>query len=206
MSFGSLHIAPALASFMADYPDITIDMTLNDRVVDLIDEGFDVAVRIARLPDSGMIARRLAPFRQVVCATPDYWRTHGIPTCPTDLTKHNCLNYAYLSTGNTWSFQGPDNPIPVKINGDFRSNNGDAIRAMGLKGHGVILSPTFIVAEDLRTGRLEAVLTEFMETDLSIYAVYPHNRHLSAKTRAFVDFMANRFGPEPDWDTCVETL
>ncbi|MHA1597388.1 MAG: LysR family transcriptional regulator [Alphaproteobacteria bacterium] len=200
MSFGVRHMAPALADFMRDYPDVSVDMSLNDRIVDLIDEGFDVAIRIAKLPDSSMIARRLAPFRHAVCATPDYWRSHGTPTHPNDLKNHNCLRYSYLSSGDEWRFRGPDGPISVKISGNFQSNNGDTIRAMSLGGHGVNLSPTFIVGDDLRAGRMRAVLTDFMDTDLAIYAVYPASRHLSAKVRAFVDFMADRFGPEPYWD------
>jgi len=200
MSFGVLHVAPALADFMTRYPEIVVDMTLNDRVADLVEEGFDLAVRIARLPDSSLIAKRLAPLRQVLCATPDYWRRHGLPTCPEDLKNHNCLIYTYLTSGDEWPFQGPDGPISVKVSGCFRANNGEALRAAALSGRGLMLSPTFIVGDDLRQGHLQPALTDFMETDRAIYAVYPHNRHLSAKVRVFVDFLAERFGPKPHWD------
>ncbi len=200
MSFGYLHVAPALADFTARYPDINIDMDLNDRVVDLLDEGYDLAIRIIRLPDSTLIARKLASFRLAICATPEYWEEHGVPSCPEELQNYNCLMYSYLLKENEWPFRGPDTDISVKVSGNIRANNGDALRAAALEGAGVFFSPTFIVSDDLRSGRLQAVLKEFMETDLAIYAVYPHNRYLSAKVRAFVDFLAERYGPEPYWD------
>lgn len=200
MSFGYAHIAPALADFVARYPDITIDMVLNDRVVDLLDEGFDVAIRIAKLPDSTLIARKLAPFRVSLCATPEYWKKHGTPKEPAELTKYNCLIYSYLSNKNEWQFQGPDGVIPVKVSGNIQANNGDALKAAALAGAGVFASPSFIVSEEVKSGKLQPVLEEYMQTDLAIYAVYPHNRYLSAKVRAFVDFFAERFGPEPYWD------
>ncbi len=200
MSFGILHVAPAIPSFMARYPELKVDMDLNDRLVDLIEEGYDIAIRIARLPDSSHVARTLAPLRQVVCATPDYWRRHPPPLEPAAIEKHDCLIYTYQLGGREWRFRGPDGPITVRISGRFRANNGDALRAAALGGLGLYLGPTFIVGEDLRAGRLRAVLQDFEETDLSIYAVYPHSRHLSTKVRAFVDFLARRFGPRPYWD------
>ncbi|MBT7136902.1 MAG: LysR family transcriptional regulator [Rhodospirillaceae bacterium] len=200
MSFGVSHVAPILADFSKRYPDLNIDIVLNDRVVDLLDEGFDAAIRIARLPDSTLIARKLAPMRLILCATPQYWKEHGIPEHPSDLQNHNCLIYSYLLKKNEWSFKGPDGDISVKVSGTISANNGDALRGAALKGVGVYLSPTFIVGDDLRSGRLQSVLNHFMETDLAIYAVYPHNRYLSAKVRAFVDFLAEHYGPEPYWD------
>ncbi len=200
MSFGVLHVAPAIPSFMALYPELKVDMDLDDRLVDLIDGGYDVAIRIARMPDSSQVARTLAPFNTVVCATPDYWHRHPQPLEPSDLINHNCLIYTYLQSGGEWRFSGPDGPISVKAAGSFRANNGDALRAAALGGLGLYMGPTFIVSEDLRAGSLQAVLQDFSESDLSIYAVYPHSRHLSAKVRAFVDFMADRFGPRPYWD------
>ena len=185
---------------MARHPQLKIDMALNDRLVDLIDEGFDVAIRIARLTDSSLIARKLAPLRIVACAAPDYWRRNGRPAHPGDLAGHNCLVYAYLMNPNEWHFQGREGQIKVGISGNLRVNNGDALKAAALGGLGVYLGPTFIVGEDLRIGRLEAVLEDFSESDGSIYAVYPHSRHLSAKVRSFVDYLAERFGPEPYWE------
>ncbi len=200
MSFGHLHVAPAMAEFMARYPDLRVEMILNDRIVDLVDEGFDVAIRIQRMSDSSLVARKLASIRQVVCATPDYWRTRGRPAKPAHIENHNCLIYTYQQFPNEWRFRGPDGPLPVKLSGSFHANNGEALRSAALGGLGIYLGPTFIVGEDLRTGRMEAVLQEFEQTGLAVYAVYPQNRHLSAKVRAFVDFMADRCGPDPYWD------
>ncbi|MDP6571960.1 MAG: LysR family transcriptional regulator [Rhodospirillales bacterium] len=200
MSFGTLHLAPAVPDFMARYPDLRVDIALNDRLVDLVDEGFDLAIRIARLPDSTLIARRLAPRRVVVCAAPGYWRRAGVPARPEDLKDHNCLHYSYLLSDDAWPFTGPDGAISVKVSGTFMANNGEALSAAAIAGTGVALLPTFIAGPDLRAGRLRAVLGDYEETGPSIYAVYPHARHLSAKVRAFVDFLAARFGPEPYWD------
>ena len=200
MSFGTLHLAPAMPEFMARYPELGIDIAFNDRLVDLVEEGFDLAIRIAQLPDSTLIARRLAPLRLVVCAAPAYWRRAGVPARPEDLKDHNCLLYSYLLSDDAWPFTGPDGAFSVKVSGTFMANNGEALRAAAVAGTGVALLPTFIAGPDLRAGRLEAVLGEYEGTGASIFAVYPHTRHLSAKVRAFVDFLAGRFGPEPYWD------
>lgn len=200
MSFGISHVAPAMAEFMAAYPDLSVTMDLNDRRVDLIEEGYDLAVRIADLPDSSLIARKLAPARRVVCASPDYWARHGMPGHPSDLSRHNCLIYTYLPSGNEWRFHGPEGMIPVRVDGPFKANNGDALRAAALAGLGVCFSPTFIVGDELRAGRLVTALDAFEDDTVSVYAVYAHRRHLSAKVRIFVDFLAKRFGPEPYWD------
>ena len=200
MSFGIRHLAPALPEFMDRYPEVTMDLVLNDRIVDLIDEGFDLAIRIARLADSSLIARKLATARIVVCAAPAYWRRHGRPDRPGDLKGHNCLIYTYLLTQNDLKFRGPDGVLSVKVSGTLRANNGDALLAAALGGLGVYVGPTFIVGEDLRAGRLEAALEDYEDDALSLYAVYPHSRHLSAKVRAFVDFLVERFGPRPYWD------
>ena len=200
MSFGNLHVAPVIADFMSAYPELTVDMTLNDRMVDLVDEGFDVAIRIGRLADSTLIAKKIAPSRQIICAAPEYWQTHGIPTRPRDIADHNCLIYTYLRNPHEWIFQTADGAETVSIAGKLRANNGEALRAAALKGYGVYLGPTFIVGEDLRAGRLRAVLGEFEAQNHFIHAVYPHSRHLSVKVRAFVDFLTGRFGDEPYWD------
>lgn len=203
MSFGIGHVAPALADFMARYPDLRVAMELTDRRVDLIEEGVDLAIRIAELPDSSFIARRLAPARRVVCASPDYWRRHGRPRHPTDLADHSCLIYTYLSALSAqreWRFKGPKGPVSVRVSGCLEANNGDALRDAALAGLGVYLAPTFIVGDDLWAGRLEEVLSDYEDSRLSVYAVYPHRQHLSAKVRAFVDFLVERFGPEPYWD------
>lgn len=200
MSFGIRHVAPALADFMMRYPDLAVTLDLDDRRVSLIEEGYDVAVRIADLPDSSLVARKLAPARRVVCASPAYWAERGIPAHPRELARHNCLIYAYLPAQNDWRFHGPGGTVTVRVNGNLKANNGDVLREAALAGLGVCLAPTFLVGDDIRAGRLQAVLDAFADESLAIYAVYPHRRHLSAKVRAFVDFLAGRFGPEPYWD------
>ena len=171
-TFSTMHVSPALPQLMERYPEIGIDLDLDDRMVDMVEEGYDLAIRIARLPDSSLIARKLAPLRVAVCASPDYWRQHGRPARPEDLKQHNCLNYKYLLTRDAWQFHGP----------------------------GVYMAPTFIIGKDLQDGRLEEVLREHMGPDRDIYAAYPETRHLSAKVRVFIDFLLERFGPEPYWD------
>jgi DNA-binding transcriptional LysR family regulator len=200
MSFGVCHLAPALGDFLTRHGELKVEMNLSDRFVDLVDEGFDMAVRIAKLTDSSLIARRLAPCRRVVCAAPAYWRRKGVPAHPSELRNHDCLHYAYQATHDEWRFRGPDGPIAVRVAGRLTVNNGDALREAALAGVGVTFAPTFIVGDDVRAGRLVAALGDFINDELSVYAVYPHNRHLSAKVRAFVDFLVSRFGPNPYWD------
>jgi DNA-binding transcriptional LysR family regulator len=200
MSFGILHIAPAIPDFLARYPDLHIDVAMNDRFVDLIDEGFDVAIRIARLMDSSLIARRLAPDRRAIVGSPAYFEKRGTPRTPDDLVHHNCINYAYMSAHDQWQFVDADGARSVEVEGNLRANNGDAIRVAVLAGLGVAHLPTFIVGRDIQDGRLVQVLADFMPSRSSVYAVYPHNRHLSVKVRVFVDFLANRFGANPYWD------
>lgn len=200
MTFGHLHIAPAIPDFLARYPEVRVDMTMNDRFVDLIDEGFDVAIRIARLTDSSLIARRLAPDRRVLCGAPAYFAKHGEPRTPDDLAAHNCLSYAYVSDTDQWQFIDGEGTRSVSVRGNLRANNGDAIRQALLAGLGVAVLPAFIVGPDIQAGRLKEVLRDHLPNRASVYAVYPHSRHLSAKVRVFVDFLADRFGPNPYWD------
>ncbi len=200
MSFGIQHLAPAIPEFMDRHPELTIDLALNDRMVDLVDEGYDVAVRIARLTDSSLIARRLAPSRRVICAAPAYLDRHGVPTRPDDLRDHECLLYTYGLTGDEWRWRDAGGSGAVKVKGRLKANNGEALKAAALAGLGLVLSPTFMVGDELRDGRLRMVLPQFADEQASLYAVYPHARHLSTKVRVFVDFLAARFGPRPYWD------
>ncbi len=199
MSFGVLHLASALPDFARRHPELTVDLTLNDRLVDLVDEGYDVAVRIAPLADSRLVARRLAPSRRVVCGAPDYFARHGEPRHPGDLARHNCLIYTYAAVED-WRLVGPKGAVSVRVNGRLRANNGEALLAALRAGLGVAMLPTFIVGPDLAAGRLRAVLTDWVDDAASVYAVYPHRRHLSTKVRLFVDFLAERFGPRPYWE------
>lgn len=201
MSFGFLHLAPALPDFLRRYPDIQVDMVMNDRLVDLVDEGFDVAVRIGRLTDSSLIVRKLSPIRIAVCASPAYLAQHGEPQTPSDLVNHHCLINSTTTPSNEWRFIRPDGQHwPVNIHGQLRANNGDALKAAVINGLGLTMLPTFIVGEDMQAGRLVSVLTDFIPQDSALHAVYPHSRLLSPKVRAFVDFLAERFSPRPYWD------
>ncbi len=200
MSFGARHLAAEIAEFCEQNPKVRVELVLNDRVVDLVEEGYDVAVRIGLLAESGLVARRLSPCRLVLCASPGYLERHGRPSAPADLHGHNCLLYAYASNGGVWRFLGEHGAEDVRVSGSLVINNGDALLAAALAGQGIILQPTFIAGEDLRAGRLVRLLPGWRLTGLNIHAVYPSARHLSPKVRSFVDFLALRFRDPPRWD------
>ncbi|MDE3177442.1 MAG: LysR family transcriptional regulator [Pseudomonadota bacterium] len=201
LSFGFLHLAPALSDFLLRHPGVSMDVAMNDRFVDLVSEGFDLAVRVGTLADSSLIARRLAPARRVVCASPAYLAARGAPQTPDDLQRHECLFNGNLATGREWRFVGAKGaPWPVAVEGRLNLDNGDALRVAALHGLGLAILPTFIVGADLQSGALATVLADYLPQDLSINAVYPQVRHLSPTVRAFVDFLAARFGPDPYWD------
>jgi DNA-binding transcriptional LysR family regulator len=201
MSFGFLHLAPALPDFLFRYPEIEVDVTLNDRFVDLVDEGFDVAVRIGSLEDSSLVARKLAPIRRAVCASPTYLKARGVPASPDDLRTHDCLCNSNVPLSREWRFIAADGrPWPVEVRGRLSANNGDTLKVAALRGLGLVNLPTFIVGSDLQAASLVTVLDKFVAQDMTVNAVYPHSRHLSPKVRAFVDFLAERFGPRPYWD------
>lgn len=205
VSFGIEHLAGALPEFMARYPEVQIDIECADRTVDLVEEGFDMAVRIGRLKDSSLIAKRIAGARQAVVASPDYWAAHGMPAHPRELTEHVCLTYSYLQTAQNWQFRDPDGGdiISVPVRGPMHANNGHMLAEAAAAGHGVIFSPTFLCRRYLREGALVPALVEYEREPMGavgIHAVYPPNRHLSAKVRAFIDFLVARFaGPEETW-------
>ena len=206
MSFGFLHLAPALGDFLTLYPEVELDVALTDRFIDLIDEGVDVAVRIGTLTDSSLVARRLASVRRVLCASPDYLKARGVPQTPDDLKGHDCLSNTNINITREWRFIHPDGkpsdtkPWPVEVKGRMSANSGDMLRVAALRGHGFVHLPTFIVGDDLKAGTLVSVLEPYISQDLTLNAVYPTARHLSPKVRAFVDFLAERFGPKPYWD------
>ncbi|WP_135080429.1 LysR family transcriptional regulator [Terasakiella sp. SH-1] len=200
VSFGVQHLGKPLAVFGTKYPDLSMDVQLNDRFVDIVDEGFDLAIRIGRLPDSSLIAKKVGSSRLVACAAPDYWEKHGNPQHPKDLVGHNCLIYTLARNSENWTYTENGQTETVKLSGNFTANNGNVISEMAIAGAGVCISPAFIVGPDLAKGRLVCVLEDYEVEPINIYAVYPHNRHLSAKVRLFVDFLKDWFGACPSWE------
>ena len=201
MSFGILHVAPAMPAFLSRYPDLQLDMRLDDRKLDLVEDGFDVAIRIADLPDSSLVAVRLARCRHVVCASPAYLHRFGEPKAPDDLRKHNALTFSYQDSPSQWQFTGADGKtLQVPVCGNIRMNNSLALREALLSGCGIALTPSFVVGPDLQAGRLRGVLADYRAREVSIYAIYPERRHLSPKVRAFIQFMAEHISDEPEWD------
>lgn len=204
-AFGRAHIVPMLPGFLRLYPDLSIDLDMTDAFVDLVEEGIDLAIRIGELEDSSLLARKLAPNIRVVCASPAYFDRRGRPLAPNDLEDHNCLIYKRQRNRVVWHFRDSGGTIhDVPVSGDFQTNNTEALVRMTLDGQGIAILPTWLVGNDVRDHRLEIVFNDYTVSptalDTNIYAVFPHNRHLSPKVRAFVDALLKRFSPTPPWD------
>ena len=195
MSFSLLRLAPALPDFLALYPEIEVDMVMNDRRVDLMEEGFDLAIRIGRLADSSLVARKLGAMQRYIVASPAYLAERGTPKVPADLRHHACLCYSNADTIDEWRFCEPDGrPISIEVKGRVRANNGDLLRIAALRGLGFVDLPNFLVAGDIESGALVPVLQDYVKQDGGVYAVYPHARYLPPKIRVFIDFLAERWG------------
>src|SRR5579859_2844631 len=200
MSFSVLRLAPVLPDFLALYPEIEVDVVLNDRRVDLLADGFDLAIRIGRLADSSLIARKLSDTKLYVCASPGYLQLRGTPKVPADLKRHDCLCYSNADFLTEWRFTDQDGrPLSVEVKGRLHANNGDLLRAAALRGQGLVELPDFLVGPDVESGALVPVLESYFRQDGGVYAVYPHARYLPPKIRVFVDFLAERWGGDPDW-------
>lgn len=193
-SYGQIRLAPLWGDFLARHPRVRLDVTLSDRFVDLVEEGYDLAVRVARLPSSSLVSRRLGQTRPVLCASPRYLRRHGTPKQPSDLAKHALVTYSLLATGDTWALQGPQGLVAVKAQARMATNSGDTCRAVALAHGGIILQPDFLVGDDLAAGRLVEVLPQWRAPELDIHAVYPTRKHLSPKVRVLVDYLAQALG------------
>lgn len=200
ITFGERHVAPAIAAFGAKHPQLRFDVELSDRMVDLVEEGFDLGIRIGASSSQALIARRVGQTQLVCCASPDYLARHGTPRVPRDLTQHRCNTYSYLSIRDVWRFRDKTGAEQaVRISGPVNANNGRFLAEIAASGMAISLEPDFIVGDELASGRLVPLLTDFRPPPAPIYAVYPSRRHLSAKVRAFVDFIAERFASEAPW-------
>jgi DNA-binding transcriptional LysR family regulator len=200
MSFGIRCLSPIIDAFLQENEQVSVQLTLDDRVVDIVEEGFDVAIRIRNLGDSSLTARRLAPARMAVCASPAYLERHGKPERPQDLTSHDCLIYDYLARQNIWSFSREGESVDIRVSGRLHSNNGDVLVQAAVDGIGIMLAPTFIAFQALRSGALRPILGDWRAVEPSLYAVMPPGRVDVLKVRRFVEHLAKTIGKEPYWD------
>lgn len=200
VNFGVRHVAPAIAAFLGRHAEVRFDVSLSDRIVDLVEEGFDLGIRIGAPGSDNIVARKLGETRLVPCASPEYLKAHGAPQVPEDLARHNCFTYEYVSPRNLWRFRDASGAErSVRVGGNLHSNNGDLLAEAAARGAGVVFEPAFIVGPEVRAGRLVPLLQEFAALPMPIYAVYPSRKHLSAKVRLFVEFLVERFAQAPDW-------
>lgn len=201
-ALGLYHLAPALTEFATLYPDIVLEVNFTDKFINILEEGVDVTIRVASLTDSSLIARKLAHCQIVWAASPDYLKKHGTPKHPDELINHRFIEYSFTERPREVRYRGPDGksgmaPISVAL----RSNNGHLLRQAALAGIGIVVAPSFIVGEDIKSGALTRVFPDFQpDPERNIYALFPHNRHMSAKVRLFVDFISARFGGKPYWE------
>jgi DNA-binding transcriptional LysR family regulator len=205
LSFGLAHLSTVICGYARAHPDVEFDLDFNDRRVDLLQEGIDVAVRIARLADSTLIARRLCPIHYVICASPEYLDRHGTPKTPDDLSSHRALVYSHDPDSGNWQYRRPDGSEgQVKLSVHLRANNGDFLRDAAIGSQGIIREPSFIVYRAIEAGELIPLLGDYEWSRLDAYAVYPQTRHLSRRVRAFVDALVERFTGTPYWDRCLQ--
>lgn len=198
-SFGRMHIVPALKTFIKEYPQLKIDLRQSDSIVDMIEGGFDIAIRNAALNDSSLVARKLARDRRIICASPDYIATNGEPKTPQELLSHNCINLIGI---DHWDFQTPEGIKKIKAKGSVRIDNGESIRDICIDGAGITISSIWCVHKALKEGKLVQILADYpLASDTAIWAVYPSSRLLAPKVRAFIDFFIKHYGEVPYWET-----
>jgi len=201
VSFGIRYLADLWPEFMRRYPEIELDIDLIDRVVDMVEEGYDLVVRVSPQGSTAHVARKLATSRNIVCAAPSYLERHGTPKTPADLAAHDCIGYSYAATGDEWHFTDKDGrPESVRVRSVLRTNNGDTMRGAAIAGRGIMRPAKFMVADDLKAGRLVAILTDHHLPDTDLLAIYPSRRHVSAKVRVMVDYLSASFKGTPPWD------
>lgn len=200
-AFGIRHVGPAIAAFLAAHPEVKFDVSLSERTIDLVEEGFDLAIRIGSPGAQNLVARKLGETRVVPCASPAYLARHGAPKTPEELARHNCLTYEYTPQPGLWRFRDAAGALrAVRVSGNLHSNNGDFIAEAAALDAGIVFEPAFVVGPDVRRGRLVPLLQDFEPEPLPIYAVYPSRKHLSAKVRTFVDFLVKSFAGAKDWE------
>ena len=200
-AFGQYQIVPLIPKMLEKYPSLQVQLTMTDSIVNLVEEGFDVSIRIGTLTDSSLIARKLGTAHRVLVAAPEYLQRRGTPKCPHDLKDHECLKLSIPTSLNKWEFNTDSGPSTVEVSGRFEADNAIALHEAALAGIGLFRAASFVVGDDIKAGRLVPVLQEFEITgDPGIFAVWPHNRNLSAKVRAFVDTLVDAFTPIPPWE------
>jgi DNA-binding transcriptional LysR family regulator len=193
-------LAPVLGEFLTLYPAVSLDLTTGDRMVDLIEEGYDLVISAMPLPESGLIVRRLTPWRHVLCCAPAYLEAHPMPQAPEELARHNCLRYAFYPFGDDWRFEEQDGAaVSVRVRGNVVTNSGETLVRMAVGGHGVLLAPTFLVADEIRSGALAPLLPQHRPPEFAINAIYPSRQHLATKVRRFIDLLAERFAEHRQW-------
>lgn len=201
MSFGTLHLSRVIADYMALYPDVHVELILNDRFIDPIEEGFDVTLRIgAPQATTSLVTRELVTVRRVLCASPEYLRRWGEPSTPAELTGHRCLHYGYLGSGSKWRLDGPSGEQSFAIQCVMSANNAEPLRDAAINHQGIALLPTFIAGEALQTGELRTILVDHPPTDITLSALYPRHRHLSTKVSMLIELLSERFSAQPYWD------
>jgi len=193
LSFGVQYLGPVLAAYLAKYPDVSVKTFLSDRTTDIVEEGYDLVIRIGQLKDSSLIAKKLVSCRRIICASPAYFEKYGRPTIPKDLSKHNCLSYTNVADGKAWSFYVDGRVIWQPVSGRFASDNGDLLCEAAISGCGITVLPTFIAGQAIKSGALEVVLKDFEEPDFAVYALHQNRHYLSAKTRTLLDFLSAHF-------------
>jgi len=205
LSFGLLHLGPAINDFLEIHPQVQFELDFNDRQVDIMQEGFDLAIRIANLPDSSYIARRIAPIHQVVCASSHYLAKSGMPELPADLQHHRCLVYTNSVNPMVWRYHDTEGrQYSVKVNAILKANNGDFLRDTAINGQGIVCLPTFIVNDAIEQNELQPLLTSFRWPGSDAFALYPPTQHVSTRVRVFIEFLVNRFKEKPYWDSCLD--
>lgn len=197
VAFGRLHVAPRIRRLLDCYPELKVDLIMNDGFVDLVEQGIDFAIRIGELQDPNLVVRRIGTTVRVTVGSPDYFARHGEPQSPHDLVRHNCIVYTPLATGNEWHFDGRDGPVRVRVQGNYRANNSEAVREGVIAGIGIAVSPIWLFRDEITNGLAKVVLRNYEPRRLPIHAVYPSRRFVPTNVRAVVDFLAEEFKTEP---------